>query len=145
MDLCSIFGNALDNAIESAEKLEDPEKRQIKVYVYAQNQFVIIRFENFYDEAPQDVYKRQVLLYGAVCHGDKALEQLKYAFAVQSFTYFLWPLTAAVMAAATAAVIAEIVSREVTRRIEARQMAGRAEIDVYKRQGSQRSHQRRRR
>ena len=52
MDLCSIFGNALDNAIESAEKLEDPEKRQIKVYVYAQNQFVIIRFENFYDEAP---------------------------------------------------------------------------------------------
>ena len=32
------------------------------------------------------------------------------------------------MAAATAAVIAEIVSREVTRRIEARQMAGRAEM-----------------
>ena len=69
-----------------------------------------------------------VLLYGAVCHGGKVLEQLKYAFAVQSFTYFLWPLTAAVMAAATAAVIAEIVSREVTRRIEARQMAGRAEM-----------------
>ena len=51
MDLCSIFGNALDNAIECAEKLEDPEKRQIKVYVYTQNQFVIIRFENFYDDA----------------------------------------------------------------------------------------------
>lgn len=69
-----------------------------------------------------------VLLYGAVCHGGKALEQLKYAFAVQSFTYFLWPLTAAVMAAATAAVLVETVSREVARRVEARQMAGRAEI-----------------
>ena len=61
MDLCSIFGNALDNAIESAEKLEDPEKRQIKVYVYAQNQFVIIRFENFYDGLPLTTKKNQSL------------------------------------------------------------------------------------
>ena len=69
-----------------------------------------------------------VLLYGAVCHGGKVLEQFKYAFAVQSLTYFFWPLTAAVMAAATAAVLVETVSREVAQRVEARQMAGRAEI-----------------
>lgn len=69
-----------------------------------------------------------VLFYGAVSHGDKVLEQLKYAFAAQSFTYFLWPLTAAVMAAATAAVIAEIVSREIARRVEAHRMSERAEM-----------------
>ncbi len=51
MDLCAIFGNALDNAVECAEKLADPEQRVVKVYVYTQNQFVVIRFENFYDRA----------------------------------------------------------------------------------------------
>lgn len=48
MDICSVFGNALDNAIESVEKLESPEKRQIKLYVYRQNQFLIIRVENYF-------------------------------------------------------------------------------------------------
>lgn len=50
MDLCSIFGNALDNAIECVENIKDPEKRQITVYVYVKNQFIIIRFENFYNQ-----------------------------------------------------------------------------------------------
>ena len=31
MDLCSIFGNALDNALEACEKVTDPEKRWIRV------------------------------------------------------------------------------------------------------------------
>ena len=31
MDLCSIFGNALDNALEACEKIPDPEKRWIRV------------------------------------------------------------------------------------------------------------------
>ena len=48
MDICSVFGNALDNAIESVEKLDDPEKRQIKLYVYNQNQFILIRVENYF-------------------------------------------------------------------------------------------------
>lgn len=50
MDLCSIFGNALDNAIECAKRMVDADKRVVKVYVYTQNQFAIIRFENFYDQ-----------------------------------------------------------------------------------------------
>lgn len=49
MDICTIFGNALDNAIECAEKLDDPEKRIISMAVMAQNEFVILRFENYYD------------------------------------------------------------------------------------------------
>ncbi|MCL2486846.1 MAG: GHKL domain-containing protein [Oscillospiraceae bacterium] len=51
MDICSIFGNALDNAIESAETLEDKAKRLIRVAVFSQNDFLMMRFEN-YCEAP---------------------------------------------------------------------------------------------
>ena len=47
MDICTIFGNALDNAIEYEEKIEDRKKRLIRVAVYSQNQFVIIRVENY--------------------------------------------------------------------------------------------------
>ncbi len=49
MDICTIFGNALDNAIESVIKLEDPRKRLIRVALYAQNNFVIMRFENYFE------------------------------------------------------------------------------------------------
>ncbi len=47
MDLCSIVGNALDNAIESVSKLPEPEKRLIKMAVYAQNDLLMLRFENY--------------------------------------------------------------------------------------------------
>jgi signal transduction histidine kinase len=47
MDICTIFGNALDNAIESAEKLDETGKRIIRVAVYSQNELVMIRFENY--------------------------------------------------------------------------------------------------
>lgn len=47
MDICTIFGNALDNAIEYEERIEDKKKRLIRVAVYSQNQFTIIRVENY--------------------------------------------------------------------------------------------------
>ena len=53
MDLCSIFGNALDNAIESAMKLADRAKRLIRLAIYRQNDMVMIRLENYY-ESPID-------------------------------------------------------------------------------------------
>ena len=49
MDLCSIFGNALDNAIESVEKLEDAEKRLIRLAVYAKNGLLMIRTDNYFE------------------------------------------------------------------------------------------------
>ena len=49
MDICTIFGNALDNAIESVEKIEDAGKRIIKTAVFAQNGFLMIRFENYFE------------------------------------------------------------------------------------------------
>ena len=48
MDICSVFGNSLDNAIENVERVDDPEKRQIRLYVYNQNQFLLIRVENYF-------------------------------------------------------------------------------------------------
>lgn len=48
MDLCSIFGNSLDNAIESVIKIEDKEKRLIKIAVFSQNDLLLIRIENYY-------------------------------------------------------------------------------------------------
>lgn len=49
MDICSIFGNALDNAIECELKIEEKEKRLIHVTVSQQKNFLILRFENYYE------------------------------------------------------------------------------------------------
>ncbi len=50
MDICSIFGNALDNAIEYEEKIIDVNKRLIKVTAYPQNRFLMIRIDNYCEE-----------------------------------------------------------------------------------------------
>ena len=47
MDICTIFGNALDNAIECVEKIGDKSKRLIRTAVYSQSKVLIIRFENY--------------------------------------------------------------------------------------------------
>ena len=52
MDVCSIVGNALDNAIESVSKLGDADKRLIKMAVYTQNDLLIMRFENYLEDKP---------------------------------------------------------------------------------------------
>lgn len=49
MDLSAIFGNALDNAIESVMRVEDPEKRLIHVTVSARKGFTLITFENYFE------------------------------------------------------------------------------------------------
>lgn len=49
MDICSIFGNALDNAIECETKIPETEKRLIHVSAFTQKNFLIIRFENYYE------------------------------------------------------------------------------------------------
>lgn len=46
-DICTIVGTALDNATESVEAIPDTEKRLIRTAVYAQNGFVMLRFENY--------------------------------------------------------------------------------------------------
>ena len=53
MDICSIFGNALDNAIECEVKIPEKEKRLIHVTVSKQKQFLILRFEKYCEETLQ--------------------------------------------------------------------------------------------
>ncbi len=49
MDMATLFGNALDNAIEATQRLDDPQKRLIKLAVYSQDHFVVIRLENYFE------------------------------------------------------------------------------------------------
>lgn len=49
IDICTIFGNALDNAIEYEQQVEEDEKRLIHVSVFAQKGFLMIRFENYFE------------------------------------------------------------------------------------------------
>ena len=49
MDICAVFGNALDNAIEYEKKVLDPEKRLIHVTVSEKNCFICILVENYYE------------------------------------------------------------------------------------------------
>lgn len=46
-DICSIFGNALDNAIECVSQNEDPEKRLVTLSMYQKNRFLMIQCENY--------------------------------------------------------------------------------------------------
>ena len=51
MDICSIFGNALDNAIEYEKQIPDKEKRLIHVTAFSQKNFLITRFENYCEDS----------------------------------------------------------------------------------------------
>lgn len=46
-DICSIFGNALDNAIENAVMIPDEKKRLIHITVSEQKGFIFIKIANF--------------------------------------------------------------------------------------------------
>lgn len=55
MDICTIFGNALDNAIECEKKIEDKKKRMIHVAVFSKNNFLMIRIENYFEGSLHNV------------------------------------------------------------------------------------------
>lgn len=50
MDICSLFGNAIDNAIEYVEKIPDLEKRIINLRVTNKGQLILMRLENYINE-----------------------------------------------------------------------------------------------
>lgn len=51
LDIYSLFGNILDNAIEATDKLEDPERRVINLTVFQEGYFVRIHEENYFGGA----------------------------------------------------------------------------------------------
>lgn len=52
MDICTLFGNALDNAIECELSIPDKEKRLIHLEVYAKKNFLVIQCENYCPNPP---------------------------------------------------------------------------------------------
>lgn len=53
MDLCTLFGNAIDNAIEAVETIKDAEKRLITLKVSSKGNFTIIRLDNYFENQIQ--------------------------------------------------------------------------------------------
>lgn len=49
VDLYTLFGNALDNAIESSCRIADPDKRNVSVTVQRQHGTAFIQVENYYE------------------------------------------------------------------------------------------------
>lgn len=49
LDLTAIVGNAMDNAIEAARALPDPDQRTVQLALFARDDFVMLRVENTYD------------------------------------------------------------------------------------------------
>ncbi len=49
-DIYALFGNALDNAIESVQRISDPDKRVISLNVASKGNIVIITVSNYFNE-----------------------------------------------------------------------------------------------
>ena len=58
-DICSLFGNIIDNAIEATQMLTDKDKRLITLSVRSRNQFIIIECENYTDGSSVRLKKNQ--------------------------------------------------------------------------------------
>lgn len=50
MEIYSLFGNALDNAVESCRKVSDPEKRVISLKAIAHGEMVVLHVENVFED-----------------------------------------------------------------------------------------------
>ncbi|WP_455149986.1 GHKL domain-containing protein [Schaalia odontolytica] len=49
MDIATLFGNALDNAIEASRRVPDPDRRLIRLALFQRGQMTVIRVENWFD------------------------------------------------------------------------------------------------
>jgi len=50
-DICSLFGNILDNAIEATQQVMEADKRLITLSVRSRNRFIIVECDNYSDRA----------------------------------------------------------------------------------------------
>ena len=49
MDVFSLFGNAIDNAMEATERLDNPEKKLIDIAIEERGDLVFLNISNYYD------------------------------------------------------------------------------------------------
>lgn len=52
IDLYTLFGNALDNALECVRTISNPERRVLAVTLQRKRDMVFLQFENFCDSPP---------------------------------------------------------------------------------------------
>lgn len=52
VELCALFGNALDNAIEACEKIEEEKERYIQIKGHAEKNLLMLQVVNSYREEP---------------------------------------------------------------------------------------------
>lgn len=79
VDLYTIFGNALDNAIEGVSALDDPGKKAISVQVFTRSGMVLIQTENY--------CKGSVRFDGDLPATSKTEEQGYHGFGLKSIRY----------------------------------------------------------
>ena len=49
LDLCALFGNAMDNAMEAVQELSEPQLREIQVRIGADRGLAMVCFRNYFD------------------------------------------------------------------------------------------------
>lgn len=52
-DIYSILGNALDNAIEHVEHIEDKDKRLLAIMIWSRANLLLIQVENYCEQIPE--------------------------------------------------------------------------------------------
>ncbi|MGN8244952.1 ATP-binding protein [Cellulomonas soli] len=79
MDICSVVGNALDNAIEGTDQVEDADQRLIRMAVYAQGDLVMLVVENYFPGALQLEHGRIVTTKGDPDRHGYGLKSIRHA------------------------------------------------------------------
>lgn len=78
VDLYTLFGNALDNAIESVMQQSDKQKRVIQVAAYEERDMLLIRIRNYCDKVPQLVDGRPVTSKEDTGHHGFGLKSIRH-------------------------------------------------------------------
>lgn len=52
MDICSVLGNSIDNAIEGVSKISEADKRIIQLSIFKQNNLTVYRIKNYIEDEP---------------------------------------------------------------------------------------------
>ena len=69
LDVTAVLGNALDNAIEATRRVKDADERLVRVALFAQDDFVMLRVENTFDGVVRRAGDRIVSRKGDAGHG----------------------------------------------------------------------------
>ena len=83
VDLYTLLGNALDNAIESVERIENPEQKVISLSIMDQGNMLYIQLENYYEGTLQmqdglpRTRKRDIENHG---YGLKSIRSIVHAY-----------------------------------------------------------------